>query len=68
MYFLPETFGALDYGTVVGKRDVTCCKDMYSVPKRKFDEFSELAYLLKPDLQMPEDADSALNLFLELND
>jgi hypothetical protein len=41
---------------------------MYSVPKRKFNEFSELAYLLKPDLQIPVDADSALNLFLELND
>ncbi|XP_060555200.1 uncharacterized protein LOC132716065 [Ruditapes philippinarum] len=130
MYFLPETFGAFDYGTVVDKRDVTCCKDMYSVPKRKFDKFSELAYLppsskvewlnnfaisleksyleekecivigdfnydilkhdncskswldlmqsvnfsqlvespTRPDLQMPVDADSALNLFLELND
>ena len=68
MYFSPDTFVALYCGKLVDKRDVTCCKDMYSVPKKECNEFSKLAYLLKPDLEMPADADSALELFLELND
>lgn len=53
---------------VINKRDVRCCKDMHSIPKRKFDEFNELTHLLKPGLQIPLDADAALCLFFELND
>lgn len=67
MYFLPEMFDSHDYGTVINKRDARCCKNMHTIPKRNFDEFNELAHLLKPDLQIPLDADAALMLFTELN-
>lgn len=68
MYFLPELFDTHEYGMAVDKRDVLCCKEMYSVSKRGNDEFKELAQLLKNDLQIPHDPDSALQLFQELNE
>lgn len=68
MYFLPEVFDTHEYGVVVDKCDVTCCKEMYSVPKGENEDFKELAQLLKNDLQMPHDTDAALQLFFELNE
>ena len=53
---------------VVDKCDVTCCKEIYSVPKRGNEDFKELAQLLKTDLQMLHDPDAALQLFLELTE
>lgn len=68
MYFLPEMYNTCDVGTVTDARDIKCCKDMYSIPKRRFDEFNELAQLLKPNLEIPMSADDGLQLFYELND
>jgi hypothetical protein len=41
---------------------------MYSIPKNRNKDFKELAQLLKPDLQMAHDAETALQLFFELNE
>jgi hypothetical protein len=40
---------------------------MYSIPKNRNKDFKELAKLLKPDLQMAHVAETALQLFFELN-
>lgn len=68
MSFLPEIFDTKDYGTNTYKHDVVCCQKMYSVQKNGNEDFKDLAQRLKPDLQMPHDADTALRLFLELNE
>ncbi|MEW8548404.1 MAG: hypothetical protein AB2693_33285 [Candidatus Thiodiazotropha sp.] len=62
MYFLKEMFNVRDHGTSLDVSDVHC------VPKTSLDEFRELAHLLKPNLEIPLDPESALHLFLELNE
>jgi hypothetical protein len=54
-----------DFGNAVNLRDVFA-KNMFSRLRRQYEEFIELATLPKPDLQMPLDADSALQLCTEL--
>ena len=67
MFFLPDLFETAEYGILIDTSDVKVCLDMYSRPKRHSGEFSELAHLLKPNLQMPLDAETGLQFFLELN-
>lgn len=67
LFFIPGLFETHDFGNAANLNDVNVCKDMYSRPKRHCEEFKELAHLLKPDLQMPLDAESALRLYTELN-
>ena len=67
MFYLPELFDSQDFGTNVDIQDVICCQRMFSIPKNTNKDFNELAQLLKPYLQMPHDADTALQLFFELN-
>ena len=67
MFYLPELFDSQDFGTNVDIQDVICCQRMYSIPKNINKDFKELAKLLKPDLQMAHDAETALQLFFELN-
>jgi hypothetical protein len=63
MFYLPELFDRQDFGTNVDIQDVICCRRMYSTPKNRNKDFKDLAQLLKPDLQMPHDVDTALQLF-----
>ena len=67
MFFLADLFETAEYGISIDTSDVKVCLDMYSRPKRHSGEFSELAHLLKPNLQMPLDAEAGLQFFLELN-
>lgn len=41
---------------------------MYSVPTSRNVDLKELAQLLKADLQMPHDPNTALQLYLQLNE
>lgn len=67
LFFIPETFGARNYGTVVNKNDVKLCMELYGSAREVCcPEFKELVYLLKPDIQVPVDTISALELYLEL--
>jgi hypothetical protein len=66
-FFVPGLYETHDFSNPANLRDVFA-KNMYSRPKGQCEEFVELAPLLNPDLQMPWDADSTLQLCTELND
>ncbi|OWF45037.1 hypothetical protein KP79_PYT01623 [Mizuhopecten yessoensis] len=67
LFFIPETLGAHDYGTKVNKDDVKLCMELYGTARIVCcQEFKELIRLLKPDVQIPVDANSALKLYFEL--
>ena len=67
MYYIPEVFGGYNFGKKVDQKDVKICCEMYGL-RRKIcsQEFEELARLLKPDLQVPMNVESALHLYKEL--
>lgn len=68
MYFTPEVFDGLNYGTPVDLLDVQACLGIYSIPKQKcLPECVDLAHLLKPDMQAPTDPLDALQLYIELS-
>lgn len=64
LFHVPELTGSTDYGVDVDLQDVEICQELYTVPKQICsDAFKELAYILKPDLQMPGNAIEAFELY-----
>lgn len=67
LFFIPELYNAHDCGTQIDDCDVNACLDIYSTDRNVcIPEFRELSYLLKPDLQLPYNAEDALRLYFEL--
>ena len=67
LYYVPELHGGYEMGKTVDVGDLKLCQEMYTAPKQKWcAEFFELAYCLKPDLQVPCNADDGFKLYEEL--
>lgn len=67
LFNVPELTGSTDYGVDADMQDVEICQELYTIPKQLFSvAFNELAYFLKPDLQMPGNAVKAFELYEEL--
>lgn len=67
LFFIPETLGARGYGTKINKDIVKLCMELYGTARNICcREFTELIRLLKPDVQTPVDANSELELYIEL--
>ena len=69
LFNVPELTGFTDYGVDVDMQDVEICQELYTIPKQVCsDAFNELAYILKPDLQVPGNAIKAFELYESLLD
>ncbi|XP_060555726.1 uncharacterized protein LOC132716460 [Ruditapes philippinarum] len=67
LFYVPELFGGYEMGKSVDDIELNLCQEMYATPKQKERaEFHELAYLLKPNLQIPCNANDGLKLYEEL--
>lgn len=67
MYYLPELFGHEDQGKPVDEEHIKMCLEEYSIPHIRYDPtFEELAELLLPRHEKPENVESAKNLYKEL--
>lgn len=67
LFYVPELFGGYEMGKSVDDIELNLCQEMYATSKQKERaEFHELAYLLKPNLQIPCNANDGLKLYEEL--
>lgn len=69
LYFVPALTDGQDFKTRVNAENVDVCINMYRKKKETCsEEFKELVFLIKPDVQIPVHPDEVLQLFIELND
>lgn len=67
MYFIPEVFGGRNFGKKINQKHVKLCCEEYGLRREICcKDFEELANILKPDLQVPMNVQSALRLYNEL--
>jgi hypothetical protein len=67
LFHVPKLLCGYEMGKRVDVNELNLCQEMYTSSKQKWcAEFHELAYILKPDLQIPCNANEGLKLYEEL--
>lgn len=69
LYFVPALTDGQDFKTRVNAENVDVCINMYRKKKETCsEEFKELVFLIKPDVQNPVHPDEVLQISIKLND